>query len=248
MKIYWQLDMRYGSGWKKFAGGDAQSTNYGHGWKFVAEAITLRQPLDKIANWRWIDSRFCIWPTGLTASERNLDNLLYAEYGDASDERDIDRNFRAMLTELHRWGALERSGHHEDIGGDIWSIVPVGRIGSQYTSDQLTTAIQAFRDGWLTARGIQHSLLGGNAATTEFDPTELKEITGQREDSDYSHALQRIRAAGGEIAARLEAEFEMSKASYPEPVGNDYTAVQEHHAAFSKFVMDLAAELDKKES
>lgn len=82
------------------------------------------------------------------------------------------------------------------------------------------------------------------------DATEEAQLP--EESRKYNAALDRIRAAGGELAERLEARLAKERETAVEDGmeaarTNDYTTVQAKHEAFKTFVFALEAELDKNQ-
>lgn len=240
MKIYWRIDVRKGTGWKTLDKGVEESRRFAYGWKEVAETILMHSGITmKTPDWEWTASRVCIWPANIPADKRTLDNLLFTTYGAASDARDQSEEVRPMFERLKEWGAITDYGFYPDGAGDTWYYDVYGVRHSAIGND-IFGEIQAFEQGWLAARLLVDEDL--------WHPDEALRLKQTRDVSAYNTALSRIRAAGGELAERLEAELAVRRVAAEARLASgedpDYAEIQREHAEFSKFVMGLAAELD----
>jgi hypothetical protein len=240
LKIYWSIDVRHDGVWKTLEKGEGESRQYGYSWQQVADMVFMHSSVSpNNPEWSYPNSRTCIWPAAVPAAERSLGNLVYVTYGVEADARDQEEDLRPMLEQLKRWGAITEFGYYPEGGGDTWHFDYHG-VSDTGQGREVFAIVQAYESGWLHARSL--------ADPDVLHPEEAAKIKDLLGTSNYNTALTRIRVAGGERAARLEARLKQmrdeAQARLKGGERHDLARAQQEHEEFTEFVLALAAEMD----
>lgn len=240
MRIYWRIDVRQDAVWKTLEEGEQESRQLGYSWPQVAEMAFMQSRITPLhPEWNYVNSRVCIWPAAVPAAERDIDNMIFAQYGAEADARDQEEDLRPTLEQLQRWGAITDFGYYPNGGGDTWHFDYHGVSHSEQGA-AIFAVVQAYASGWLLGRSL--------ADPDVLHPEEKAQIESLLGMSTHNTALRRIREAGGELAARLEARLardrETQAARLRAGESYDFARTTREHEEFTKFVFNLAAELD----